>query len=252
MFGNIYTNFVYEPLYNGLVFLLSLLPEPANAGIAIILFTVVVKVVLLPLSRVAIETQLKMKEIEPELSKIKAQYKGNREQLSLKTMALYKEKGINPFSGFFLILIQIPIIFALYKIFLFGGLPEFNFEFLYSFTPVPAAVNMSFLGTDLVAKSYIFALLAGVSQFLQAKYAMPPMSNSKSTEKSFQNDLARSMHMQMKYVLPIFVFFISYHIAAAASLYWIASNIFAIFQELVLRKKIFSSSSQNIRVAKLK
>ena len=139
MFGNIYTNFVYEPLYNGLVFLLSLLPEPANAGIAIILFTVVVKVVLLPLSRVAIETQLKMKEIEPELSKIKAQYKGNREQLSLKTMALYKEKGINPFSGFFLILIQIPIIFALYKIFLFGGLPEFNFEFLYSdkLTTVP-------------------------------------------------------------------------------------------------------------------
>lgn len=237
MFSYLYSTIVYGPLYNGLVFLLSLLSEPANAGIAIILFTIVVKILLFPLSRVAIKTQMRMKEIEPELNDIKEKHKKDRQTQSLKMMALYKEKGINPFSGFFLILIQIPIIFALYRIFLFGGLPIINTEILYSWVSAPLLVNMTFLTVNLAEKSYILAVIAAVSQYFQARYAMPKMAPAEKGKTGFQHDFQKTMHFQMKYFLPIMVFFISYHIASAAALYWATSNIFAIIQEVMVRRK---------------
>jgi len=77
--SNIYNNFVYEPLYNGLVFLLSLLPAWANAGIAIIIFTIIIKLILFPLSKASIKTQIKMKELQPKMEEIKNKYKDNKQ-----------------------------------------------------------------------------------------------------------------------------------------------------------------------------
>ena len=107
--------FFYNPLYNGLIILLSWLPHP-DVGLAVILFTVFIKLVLFPLSKKAVRTQMEIKEIEPELAKIKEKYKDDREKQAKETMSLYQKKGINPFSSFFLVLIQAPIIFALYFI----------------------------------------------------------------------------------------------------------------------------------------
>lgn len=234
----LYNNFVYEPLYNGLVFLISILPW-IDVGVAVALFTVIVKLILFPLSYRSVKTQANMKKIEPELNAIKLKFQDKQEQ-ARQVMALYKEKKVNPFSGFFLILIQIPIIFALYSIFLHSGLPSINIDMLYSFVKAPISVDMNFLGLiDIAKKSIILSLLAGITQFFQIKFSMPkPAVTPDNSTASFKNDLARSMSFQMRYIMPIIVFFISYSISAAIAIYWSVSNLFMIGQEVYVRRRI--------------
>ncbi|MDP2593389.1 MAG: YidC/Oxa1 family membrane protein insertase [bacterium] len=225
---------VYQPLYNGLVFLMDILPW-ADAGVVVVLFTVLIKLILFPLSQKAVKTQLQMKGLEGRLNEIKKKYEKDAEGKARAMMDLYKNEGINPFSGILLILIQIPIILALYFIFLRGGLPVINTDLLYGFVSVPT-VDMEFLGLlNIAEKSFILALAAGISQFFQVRLAMPKLAAS-SGQKSFKEDLVRSMNLQMRYVMPVIVFFISFSISGAVALYWTTSNIFAIGQELYARK----------------
>lgn len=179
-----------------------------------------------------------MKLLEPELKRIKQQYEKDKQEQARKTMALYKENGINPFSGLLLILIQIPIIFGLYWVFFKGGLPEIDTSILYSFVTKPSLVNMDFLGfIDVSARNIVIAFFAGVTQYFQIKLALPPMKE-RPTNPTLKDDLARSFHMQMRYVMPFIVFFVSYAISAAIAIYWTTSNLFAIGQELFVRKTI--------------
>lgn len=211
-----------------------------DAGVIVILFTIIVKLVMFPLSIKATKAQIEMKEIEKDLKKIKEQYPDKQIQTQ-KTIELYKEKNINPFAGLLVLLIQLPIIISLYQIFLKSGLPIINLELLYSFVPVPAVIEMNFLGIiDIAGKSIVLALIAGISTYFQLVYATPPAdkhidSNNKPT---LQEDVMKTMQTQMKYVFPILVTFISWSVSAAVSIYWITSNIFTIGQELYIRKHI--------------
>ena len=228
--------FFYQPLYNGLIFLIGVLPW-ADIGIVVIVFTCVVKFILFPLSKKSVITQIKMKEIQPELDAIKEKYKENKQEQALKVMALYKERKINPFSGILLIFIQIPIIFALYFVFLKGGLPEIKTDLLYSFIKIPSQINISYLGfMDITQKSYLMAFLAAFTQFFQVKFAIPKTKKTNTKQNSFKDDLAKSMSIQMKYILPIIIFFISRGLPAVVALYWTTSNLFAIGQEFYLRR----------------
>jgi YidC/Oxa1 family membrane protein insertase len=231
----LFHTFFYNPLYNGLVFLIDIVPF-ADVGIAIILLTVIVKLILFPLSKKAVRTQIVMRQVEPELKKLKEKYKDKQEQ-ARQVMQLYKEKGINPFSGVLLILIQLPIIFALYWVFFKGGLPEIDSSILYSFIRAPQNININFIDLiDMSGRSFILAALAGISQYFQIKLSLPPMKERELTA-SLKDDLARSFQLQMRYVLPLFIFGFSYYISAAVALYWVTSNIFAIGQEVVIRRK---------------
>ncbi len=235
----LYHEIVYQPLYNGLIFLIGVLPW-ADVGLAVIILTIVVKLVLFPLAKKAIVTQVKMKALEPELASIRVKYKDDKQAQGQKTMDLYREKKINPFGGIVLILIQFPIIIGLYSIFLKSGLPTINTDLLYSFIHTPLAVNMQFFGiVDIGQKSTWLALVAAISQYFQIKFAIPAITApaNTGTQPSFKDDLARSMQVQMKYVFPVMVFFISYNILSAVALYWTVSNIFAIGQEIVVRRK---------------
>lgn len=232
--------FFYQPLYNGLIFLIGLLPW-VDMGVAVILFTCIVKLILFPLSKKSILTQIKMKEIQPELDAVKEKYKENKQEQAVKVMALYKEKKVNPFSGILLIFIQIPIIFALYFVFLKGGLPKVNADLLYSsFVKIPDSINVSFLGLlDITQKGYLLAFTAALSQFFQVKLVIPKTKKTDSNSKtnSFKDDLAKSMSIQMKYILPVIIFFIARGLPAVVALYWTTSNLFTIGQELYLRRK---------------
>lgn len=235
----LYNEFVYQPLYNGLIFLIDVVPW-ADAGIAVVILTVLVKLILFPLSKKAIVTQVQMKSLEPELAKIRTQYKDDKQTQAQKTMALYKDKKINPFAGIVVILIQFPIIIGLYSIFLKSGLPTITTDLLYSFVASPEVVNMHFLGlVDIGSKSVWLALIAAATQYFQIKFAIPavPPAPKTGSKPTFQEDLARSMQVQMKYVFPVMVFFISYSILSAVALYWTVSNLFAIGQEVVVRRK---------------
>src|SRR3954463_14095032 len=108
----LYHTLIFNPIYNALVGLFLVLPW-ADAGVAVILITVIVRLVIFPLSKKAVVTPVRMQEINPELQRIKEKYKDNTEEQAKQTLALYKDKGVNPFSGILVLIIQLPIIFAL-------------------------------------------------------------------------------------------------------------------------------------------
>ncbi len=235
MLINIWDTVLYGPLLNALAFLVSIVPG-GDLGIAVIILTLFVKTVLFPLSQRSIESQIKMNLLAPELKKIKDSGVSKEEQAK-KTFELYKHHKTNPFSGCLLVLIQIPIIFALYYVFLKGISLESGL--LYSFIKAPTQINMLFLGIlDISQKNIIIlAILAGVSQYFQAALMPQPVVSDSKTPNSFQDNMTKSMHTQMKYVFPFVVAFIAYSVSGAVALYWITSNIFAIGQQIYANKK---------------
>ncbi|MEX1028381.1 MAG: YidC/Oxa1 family membrane protein insertase [Candidatus Paceibacterota bacterium] len=231
---------IYEPLYNGLVFVMWLLPW-SDAGLAVIIFTVIVRLLLFPLSRKAVQTQMKMRAHEDELKQIKEDNKDDRQAQAQKMMAFYKEKGINPFSSFLLILIQLPIIIALYHIFLNAGLPDIDRSLLYFFVHAPETITVELFGLSFLSisgKSLVLAVTASVTSFFQIRYSLPPLKPKTGDKPNLKEDLARSMNMQMRYVFPVIVFFIAWSISGAIALYWTTSNLFTLGQELVVRREM--------------
>jgi len=236
MVSGIFNTLVYTPLYNGLIFLLDLLPS-IDAGIAVVLFTCIIKLILFPLSRKSLEVQMGMRSTQTEVDQIKIKHKDNREEQARQIMAVYKNKGINPLSGIILIIIQIPIIIGLYLVFYRSGLPMINQDLLYSFVKTPEAVSMMFFGLiDISQKSLVLALAAGITQFFQVRMAMPAPVQQKNGERSFKDDLAKSLNLQMRYVMPVLVFFFSWQLPAVIPIYWATSNPFAIGQEIYIRR----------------
>jgi YidC/Oxa1 family membrane protein insertase len=233
MLSSIWNTVLYGPLLNALAFLVSIVPG-GDVGVAVIILTLFVKTILFPLSQRSIESQIKMNLLAPELKKIKDSGASKEEQAK-QTFELYKHHKTNPFSGCLLVLIQIPIIFALYYVFLKG----INLEsgLLYSFVHAPERINMIFLGIlDIGQKSLVLAILAGISQYFQA-FLMPKPITPEKTTGSFQENFAKSMQTQMKYVFPFVVAFIAYSVSGAVALYWITSNIFAIGQQIYANRK---------------
>ncbi len=226
---------IYEPLYNGLIFLINILPYH-DVGLAVITLTAAVKIILYPLAKKGILAQKAVAEIEPEAAKIRQLHKEDKQEQAKRLMALYKEKGVSPFSGFLTILVQVPIIIALYLVFARAGLPAVMGDLLYSFVPTPDSINMVFLGlVDMAEKSWPLAVLAGLTQFFQAKVSSPPLL-PKSDKPDFKEDFGRSMQIQIRYILPVVVVFISHTLSSAVALYWAAGNIFGIAQEFLIRR----------------
>src|SRR3989344_6033711 len=123
----VYHEIFYRPLLNGLLFLTSVLPGN-DLGFSVILLTIILRTLMFPLSHKMLRTQNKMKHIEPDLKKIYADKK-NKEEQSRAVMELYKKHGVNPFSGFLAVLLQFPLLFAMYQVF-WHGLP-FKLEEVY-------------------------------------------------------------------------------------------------------------------------
>jgi YidC/Oxa1 family membrane protein insertase len=239
MWSFIWHTFFFDPVYNALVFFIDIIPG-GDVGLAIIGTTILVKLVLLPLSVKAAKTQVIMRELEPQLKAIKETHKDDREAQAKAMMELYREAKLNPFSVVLILLLQIPIIIALYLSVYSGGgvaLPEINVDVLYSWVPAPAMASMFFLGLiDIAGRSLPLAFLAGVTQYFQVKLTMPaPPERAAGAEPSFKDDFQRSMHAQMRYVLPVVIFFVAYTISAAIALYFVVSNLFGIAQEYYVR-----------------
>ncbi len=235
MFGTLYHSIVFNPLYNGLIYLMDVFPW-MDAGIAVIIFTILVRLVLFPLSKKAIVTQVRMKQLEPQLRHIRESMKDDKQAQALKTMALYKEKGVSPFSSFFVLLIQLPIIYALYAIFMRSGLPVVNETLLYSFVQVPV-INMHFLGLLDISKSSVYlAVIAAAAQFFQLHFSLA--ANPGPGGGGGQMDAALAMTKNMKYVFPVIIFIISYKIAAVVAIYWTITSLFTLAQELVVRRHL--------------
>lgn len=229
----------YKPLYNGLVFLVDILPQN-SLFVAVIILTILVRLIISPLSYRAIRTQIKTKKLQPKLKEIKKTISDKQEQAK-KTLEIYKEEGINPFSSFLLILVQFPIIIALYWVFRDGGV-EIDPETLYSFIPLPENLNLTSFGIDLAQKSILLALLTGITQYIHLSISSSFNTATVDADQSEQEKMMAMVGKSMKYTMPVMIAIFAYVIGGAVALYWVTSNIFMIIQEKVIHKKLKKQS----------
>lgn len=232
---------LYRPIYNTLILIYDILPYK-DAGLAIILLTILIRLILFPLSWTSVRSQRLMQALAPELEKIKVKYKDDQKQLTAETMAFYQKHGINPLSSCLPVLIQLPILIALYQV-LSHGINHTQYELLYSFVPKPETFNNTFLGLiDLTQPFYPLAIIAGAAQFLQSyllKTPTPPKKKEPEKEKDSMfkaEDLSSAMNMQFMYIMPIMTTFIAWKLFAGLPLYWITTTLFSIGQQLLTIK----------------
>lgn len=222
-------NLIYQPLFNLLIFLYNTVPF-ADLGIAVILVTALIKLILYPLGIKAAKSQKEMETIQPEVKKLQEKYKDDKEKQSREIMALYKEKGVNPFSGMLPLFIQLPILISLFQIFR-RGLEAEEMRHLYEFVSDPGVINYSFLGVvDLSSPNIILAIIAAGGQFLQMKMVSP---KKKTGEKQ---DTAKAIQTHMIYFLPGFTFVILLTLPSVVGLYWVITVAFSIFQQYIISR----------------
>lgn len=233
---NFFHTFLYTPIYNLLILFVDTVPG-ADIGIAVVLVTIIVRLIISPLSFAAQKTARSMKQVEPEMKAIKAKFSDNKEQQAREMMGLYKKYGINPFASILTLIIQLPIIISLYWVFYNKTLLSVDPTLLYSFVPVPESISPLFLGIFAVAGASItLALLAAVTQYFLALYAIPA-APSKKDDASMQADISRAMTLQMRYVFPLLMAGIAYT-SGAIAIYFITSNLFGIIQEYFVHRSM--------------
>lgn len=227
MFNEIF----YRPLFNALVFLYTQVTFH-DLGLAIILLTVIVRVVLYPFFHKSVRNQRIMQMIQPQIKKVQEEHKDNKERQAAALLEVYKEHKVNPFSSILLLFIQIPVLIALYHVFLIGLGPD-AFGSLYGFITRPDAFNFDFLGLiNLHERSMLMVGLTALAQYFQARLALPPAQKGRvptSMEK---------MGQQMAYVGPVLAFVILVNLPAAISLYWLTGAVFSIFQQVIVNRSL--------------
>lgn len=229
----VHLKLVYQPLLNGLYLIYAFLPYH-DLGLAIIVLTAIVRLILHKPTVETLRSQRAMAQIQPKLKEVKERFKDNKEEQARRTMALYKEHGIHPLSGCLPILIQFPVLIGLFQVF-FRGITLKDNSLFYSFVPAAGSFNpISFGWFDLTSPSVILSVAAGVSQFLQSKF----MNKYASVSPAAESEMTRAMKFQTTYFLPFIIIAFSWSMPSAVALYWTIFNILAIVQQLWIQTSL--------------
>ncbi len=242
----LYNEIIYRPLFNLLVLLYNIIPGN-DIGVAIIVLTFLVRVALYRVNEKSIESQKQMQEIQPKIKEIQEKYKDDKEKQAKALMEFYQKEKINPFSGCMPLLIQFPILIALYHVFL-NGLKDESLSILYPFVKNPIHINPMFLGViNLSERNVYLAFAAGALQYLQTKMLMKSKNEKKEenekkdekekTAEEKTKDFAQEMTKQMVYVMPVITVAFAMSFPSGLALYWIVTTIFAIIQQYIIIKK---------------
>lgn len=217
----LFNSYLYQPILSLLIFIYEHCSF-GDLGIAIIVLTVLVRVVLLPLFYKGTKDQTLMARLQPKIKAIQTEHKGNKERQATELMALYKEHKLNPFSGILLLIVQLPIFIALFQIFR----KELG---------AAVFVTHSLFGiVDLSAKSLVIVVIAAALQFVQAKLALPPQQNDPQGAK---NPLA-SASKTMLYIGPVISAVVLWNLPSALGLYWLISTLFSIGQQAYINYRL--------------
>lgn len=238
--ADFFHSFIYQPVYNVLVFFYDVIPGH-DFGIAIIMTTLLIKTLFIPLSRKQIESQRKMQELQPIIKDLQKKYKDDKEKQTKAIMELYREHKANPFSGCLPLIVQLIVLIAIYRVIINISQAGFaiNAADLYTFVSNPETVKHLFLGfLDLSKPNYVLAFLSAIAQYYQTKMLLQSnVSLAVSAEKDpSKPDFAEIMNKQMLYLGPGITFFIGVTFPAALALYWLFSTLFMIFQQVVIFK----------------
>ena len=244
MIGQFFNTILIEPLVNALFFVYGIIPGH-DFGLAIIIFTILIRLILWPLASKQLHSQKKMQSLQGDISKIKIKAAGDKQKEQAMLMELYKEKEVNPFSACLPALLQFPILIAMFVVFqkstgnindiqaiLYG--PVKNLPYIQSLINGSVQFDASLFGLINMAKpSYLLAILAGITQFLQVKMITP------RKQKTDTKDPQAQMTSFMNYTFPALTVFIAWTLPAALPLYWISTNMVAIFQQwLIMRGEV--------------
>lgn len=223
---------LYRPLFNLLIAIYNHVPGH-DLGLAIIGLTLLIRLVFVPLSIKSLKSQRAIALVQPKLQELQTKHKEDKQALAQATMALYKEHKVNPLSGCLPILIQLPIIWSLYRVFI-NGVKANALVDLYPFVHNPGVLGHVGLGfIDLAVRNPAMAIIAGVLQGIQSWLMM---KLQKPTAGAAPNP-AMKMSQQMMYFFPIMIIFISWSLPAGLVLYWITTTAFSIFEQLYIRRR---------------
>ena len=279
-----FTTIIVQPIFNLLVLIYALLPGH-NFGLAIVIFTLIVRLLMWPLVKKQITQAKAMRELAPEIKKIKAAAKGNRQEESRLTMELYREREINPFASFGVLLIQLPILIGLYS-----GLrkiindPHQITTFSYSFIrhlswiqhlthnikafddSLFGAVNLTRTAVEtsgIYWAAMVIVVASAIAQYFQGKQLMPQDPQARSLRKILteagggkdadQAEVNAAVGRSTQYLIPFMVFIVSIRLAVALPLYWLTSSVIAYVQQArvlnedvqIADKKLAASPAQN-------
>ena len=233
LFINFFNTILYQPLFNGLILLYQYLPGN-DFGVAVIVLTILIRLILYPLMVQSIKSQKVLSELQPKIQEIQSKHKGDKERQAKEMIELYQKEKINPLGGCLPLLFQLPILIALYQVFWKGLRPEAMVN-LYSFIPNPGSIDPTFFGLiNLGQGSLVLAVLAGITQFFQTKMITPKTGKIKKGDQMAQFSVI--MQKQMLYFFPILTVFILWHLPAAIALYWTVSTLFSIGQQYLIYK----------------
>lgn len=228
----LFNTILYQPLFNALILLYVYLPGH-DFGLAVIILTLIIKAVLLPSSVAAIKSQLSLAKMQPKIQAIQEKYKSDKAKQSQAMMEIYKTEKVNPFSGCLPLLLQLPILIALYQVFLKGFSSEILRQTLYGFVPDPGMIVPTFLGVLNLAEPNIYlAILAGVLQYVQIKLSTKQQARQKAAKGPLAN-----VQNQMLYFFPVLAVIIIWKLGAIVGLYWVATTIFAIAEQVFVYRK---------------
>lgn len=220
---NIYTQAIYEPILNLLVGLYNIIPGQ-DIGVVIILITIAIRIILAPFMHKALRGQKEMSTLQPKIAKLREQFKDNKAEQTKAITELYKENNINPFSSCLPLLIQLPILIALYQV--FDKALKGNLDGLYSFVSNPGVLNSMLFGwIDLANPNIILAIIAGLVQFWQSWLI------TKSQNQEGMDPTMKAMSIPTMYVLPLVSIYIAWKLPAGLPLYWIVTTLFAVGQQ---------------------
>jgi len=231
-----FNTFFYQPILNLLVFIYNTVPGN-DLGISIIILTVIIKIALYSINQKQIKAQKEIQDIQPKINEIKQKYKDNKEEMGKKMMELYKENKVNPFGSCLPLLIQLPFLFAVFKVFR-DGFENGSMDLIYSFIDKPEAIHyISFGFLDLSQKNIYVAFLAGLAQYWQAKSMMSKKPEIENKDTQDEN-IAAIMSKQMTYVMPVMTVMIASTFPAGLGLYWLVTTVLsAAQQEYIFYKK---------------
>lgn len=241
--GSLFQTILVQPILNLLIWLYDILPGN-DIGIAIILLTVIVKLLLWPLTLQQIKQQRALQELQPKIDEIRNRLKDDKDAQAKELLELYKRDKVNPAASCLPLLVQLPIFIGLYQA-LRDGLASKGLNLLYPFVANPGTVNQSFLGfIDLSHPNYVLAILAGVVQYFQTSRMLkkpnalsaPPkeVSGSKGAE---DESMATMMNRQMVYMMPLVTVFIGFQLPGGLALYWLIMSLLTLLQQELLMRK---------------
>ncbi len=224
-----FTTIVIQPLYNAFIYLVNYLPGH-ELWIAVVILTLLLKLILVPLFKKQVRDQVVMQYLSPKLKSLQEKYKDKKDVLAKESMALYSKYKVNPLLSIVILLIQLPFLIGLYRIFYYDL--STHKDLLYSGVNFPETISHMFFVFDLTQKSIILAVVAAVTQYFVGAIMF------KNKNAGEENEFVQAVNMQMKYFLPFMIGFISYITPSVIALYMIVTNIFSIAQEVIIKKPL--------------